>query len=719
VKVSQLAALAKQFGPGWVIRRSIYLAKIRSGSIRRRLPARQWSDEKFELLVTDSSLADPGRLMEYREHDGPRFLFSPADRQSYRPLFARWDTEGKHPITTADGIKDGVFPFFGHAEANCTFPPDWHRSALSGHRSPPTQHWSDIGDFEFGDVKEIWELSRFGHTFSLVRAYWRTGREAYAETFWQLVEHWARNNPPQSGTNWKCGQEASFRAMAWCFGLYGFLDAEPTTAVRVAQLVQMLAVTARRILANIEYALSQANNHGISEGVGLWTIGTLFPELREADRWQKRGRAVLEAQGRELIYDDGSFAQHSFNYHRLMLHDYVWSLRLADLNEVPFTSGLRERIGRAAEFLLQVQDDSSGGLPGYGHNDGALVLPLNNCDYSDFRPVISSTRFLACNARTYSPGAWDEDLLWLFGPTALATPIQAPERCDLSANQGGYYTLRSHDSFVFTRCATFKHRPAHADMLHVDLWWRGENIAIDAGTFSYNAPPPWDNPFIDTSVHNTVTVDGMGQMERAGRFLWLPWVNGKVRSFEHSDALRCFEGEHDGYMRLPVPVHYRRAIIALDDDFWLVLDQLDSAKEHEYRLHWLLNDFPGEFCPDTNRIALRAHTSTYYGQFGSLSSEAESSFVRADPQSVRGWRSRFYGEREPAISITLTVRRQTALFWSVFSPAKCTIEAVKEGLQIRSDEKVWTVRFADQHTAPLVTSLATETAKPGATWMSS
>ena len=127
---------------------------------------------------------------------------------------------------------------------------------------------------------------RFGFVFQLVRAYWRIGDESLAEYFWQLVEDWRAHNPPQAGVNWKCGQEASLRVMAWCFGLWGFAEAAASSAERIARLAQMLAVSGQRISSNLRYALSQRNNHGISEAAGLWTLGTLFPELRQAAGWR-------------------------------------------------------------------------------------------------------------------------------------------------------------------------------------------------------------------------------------------------------------------------------------------------------------------------------------------------------------------------------------------------------------------------------------------------
>src|SRR5262249_2057655 len=153
----------------------------------------------------------------------------------------------------------------------------------------------------------------------------------------------------------------------------------------------------------------------------------------------------------------------------------------------------------------------------------------------------------------------DEDLLWLFGPDSLNVPVIAPERTAVAAAEGGYYTLRGAETFVMTRCARLRHRPAQPDMLHVDGWWRGHHIAIDPGTFSYGDQNPVDQALVRTAAHNTVAVDGRDQMERFGKFLWFPWVRGHVlRLPEANSPFPIWEGEHDGYAR--AGVHYRRAI---------------------------------------------------------------------------------------------------------------------------------------------------------------
>src|SRR6185295_1535155 len=195
------------------------------------------------------------------------------------------------------------------------------------------------------------------------------------------------------------------------------------------------------------------------------------------------------------------------------------------------------------------------------------------------------THYLCKGSRLYANGPWDEDLLWLFGPRAMKSTVSVKERADFEAGIGGYYTLRGNNGFAFVRCAGFRHRPSQADMLHADLWWHGQNVAVDAGTYSYNAPEPWNNPLAHTAFHNTVTADDLDQMDRAGKFLWLPWLRGRVRCVERSveGHLAYFEGEHDGYRRLKSPVTHRRAILRLPEGSWLVLDRLTSEGDHGYR----------------------------------------------------------------------------------------------------------------------------------------
>lgn len=704
-QIRRARQMQRHFGASWLAFRAAYSLRMRSGALRRATPPTAWDSRPLATNLSDPDLAGPQAYLTYRREAAPRFFFDPAQRLLYQPLLATWDSAAVY--AEADDLLAGRLRYFEHTVLNVGYPPKWSRNAQTGQTAPDDRHWSQVSDFGFGDIKFIWEASRFGFAFTLVRAYWRGGDERYAHAFWHLVENWREHNPPNVGPQWKCGQETSFRVLAWCFGLNGFLHSEATTPERAAALAQMVAASGERVAANFDFALSQRNNHGVSEALGLWTIGVLFPELKAAEHWADRGREALETQGRELIYDDGAFSQHSVNYQRVMLHDYLWALRLGDVLQQPFSAELRERVAGSVELLYQLQDTESGAVPYFGQNDGALILPLNTCDYRDFRPVVTAITYLATGKHRYPSGPWDEDLLWLFGPDALHAQRDAAAQSDLSAPEGGCYTLRSTSGFAFMRCGSFRHRPSQADLLHVDLWWRGQAIALDAGTYSYNAPAPWDNVLAGSTFHNSVTVDGADQMERAGRFLWLPWAQGWVRQQARSaaGALAYWEGEHDGYRRLKAPVSHRRSVVRLGADHWVVADALSSASVHRYRLHWLLHNDPHQWDEVAGRLRLHTLRGEYHIQTGAAGSAAAFSLVRADSQSARGWQAPYYGVRLPALSMDAVVQVSQTVFWTLFAPRPTEVSISQQELLVAGEGLQARLTFAADQGAALFSAI--------------
>jgi asparagine synthase (glutamine-hydrolysing) len=246
-------------------------------------------------------------------------------------------------------------------------------------------------------------------------------------------------------------------------------------------------------------------------------------------------------------------------------------------------------------------------------------------------------------------------------------------------------------------------------MLHVDLWWRGHNLALDPGTYSYHAPSPWDNALSHTAYHNTVAVDDHDQMEQVSRFLWLPWLRGQVHRSQQSSegSLAYWEGGHDGYTRLPCPVHYRRGIVRLEDDHWLILDALWSAGTHRYRLHWLLPDMPYTWDAEGRHLALQTPAGLYHLQLADLSETGAYSLVCADACSPRGWRAPYYGHREPALSLAVVEEACVAYFWTLFGPERCQVN-VHDATILRIVAPCWeaALHLRQAAHAPLVTAIS-------------
>jgi len=649
----------RRLGWRWLFFRAGYELRVRTGLMCWQSPAFTWADRPLARYLRPGVPTAPEAYAQWRRSHSPRFFFQKLPTAPDAATQALVKTE-------ADALLEGHWVYFSALKLKHPFPPDWHRHPLNGRAYAPDQHWSQIDDFEQGDIKFVWEPARFACAFLFARAYAYTGDERYPQGFWALVMDWREHNPPRLGVHWKSGQELAIRLLGWVWGLYAFAGSPHTTPARTAALVQMIAVQAAHIDQHHAFARSQKNNHAILEGVALLTVGLLFPEFAQAQHWRSRGKAILEREVMRQVYPDGGYMQHSPNYERLMLDSCLWALQLGQLQGLTFAPQVITRLKRAAQFLQSLMEPTTGQLPNLGHNDGALLLPLTRCDYSDYRPtlewahvIFEGTRRFAPSPDQTQPQPWLEGLYWLL-ESDLPSWTPLPPQADLTAPQSGCYTLQGEHSWALIRCAQYQDRPAHADQLHLDLWWQGQNILMDAGTYRYNDDPPWDNALARTAAHNTVLVDDCDQMLRAGRFLWLEWARGWVRHQGRRDAFVYWEGEHDGYWRLSAPVRHRRAVLLLRGDLWLVVDHLSSSAEHHYRLNWLVN--PHHTVPILSRaFAGKAGYDLTLAQEDDLTTGA-------------GWFSRYYGIRERAPKRSLVLRAKDAVFCTLIGVGAFTLQ---------------------------------------------
>ncbi len=371
----------------------------------------------------------------------------------------------------------------------------------------PLKHWTDYVSHprllaslysRVPDVKFLWEPARFGWGFVLGRAYYLSGKEKYAEAFWKYFECFTDGNPAYLGPHWMNGQEVAIRLMAFVWAAQIFEGAEASSPARQTRLTESLAVHAARIPPTLIYARSQENNHLILEAAALYTAGTALDQ----PKWRELGWLWLNRGLQRQISSYGEYIQHSTNYHRLMLQTVLWVDAILRKQRRQWPSATHEAVIRASHWLFSMIDPTSGRVPNLGANDGALLLPLSVAEFNDFRPSVQAAAraFLRTGL---PPGVWDEMSVWLGLSPSMRT-----------ADSDAYMTehLRARNSWGYLRASHFKSRLSHMDQLHFDLWWRGLNIAQDAGTYLYNAEPPWDNTLVSTRVHNTVMVDGRDQM---------------------------------------------------------------------------------------------------------------------------------------------------------------------------------------------------------------
>lgn len=545
-------------------------------------------------------------------------------------------------------------------------------------KSASTEGWTAhaLGRASYGikDVKLLWEPARFGWAFTLGRAYLLSEDERYAEAFWRRLQEFLDAHPPNIGPHWVSAQEVALRILLFIWAGQVFTTSQHTTQKRLAILGQAVAAHASRIPATLSYARAQNNNHLLSEAAGLLTAGLSLHNHPLASHWKSIGWRWFTRGLFKQISPAGVYIQHSTNYHRLMLQLALWVHHIIQRENLIFPEPLPERLSAATRWLLALLDRDSGRVPNLGPNDGAYVFPLTVCQHGDYRPVLQAASQVFLGEPSLPPGIWDEMSLWLGTTVDQERSSQLPREETVPEP----LVLRSpaSDSWAYLRAAHFDTRPGHADQLHLDLWWRGHNLALDAGTYLYNASPPWDNSLTHTAVHNTLTVNAREQMLSAGKFLYLDWAQAQMVSHIHAEdgSTESLTAQHNGYKQLGA-VH-QRTVTSNKDGTWLIDDHLQpisqaSAERFHIRLHWLVPDWPWvvEELPDNSfrieldspsgriniLINLSSNSSSVQKTSVLIVRAGEALYGDGTVSPTWGWFSPTYGIKLPALSISLEI----------------------------------------------------------------
>ncbi|MEM1348555.1 MAG: heparinase II/III family protein [Myxococcota bacterium] len=513
-------------------------------------------------------------------------------------------------------------------------------AVIYGHKVVSTA-WSSSASAV--DIKDDWEPGRAAHTVSLARAHALDPSPEWARALRAHLEAFARVSPYGEGVHWTNGQEVALRAVTWCTVACVLTRQACWTDADAELLGRLLFEHVWYVDHHIDYArYVTPNNHLLAEALAMRLGAALFADAAPV-RWSERGAALWEEAGRDQFLEDGGYCQASHTYHRLAMGLVAWSVRaMGDTGWE--TQALRRSVDFLASFL-----GPEGGLPNWGANDGAHLLPLSSCATPDVRPELQAVSALAHRARIVGEGGrWDEAALWWTARDPAGLPVRPVAR-QATYPVSGVHVMRRAGATAWWRCGAPTHRFGQADQLHTGLVWEGEPLTLDPGSYRYAGAPRIHDWMIGTLGHSTVSLDRRDQAQRVGRFVWGTRPSARQVHFDPASWEAIAE------VTWPDHLGTHRRTIVVERWGFTILDEVHTTTASLVRLHWLLRDASWALAP--------AGASSWWIEadlgFAEVSMRLTHSgatgapyLVRArDEPEVGGWHAPMYAHREPAVSL--------------------------------------------------------------------
>jgi hypothetical protein len=498
-------------------------------------------------------------------------------------------------VEQAEAICRHHFALLGYRNLDYGAEIDWHRDVVHGKQAPRKPGFKiRYLDFEeAGDARITWELNRHQHLVTLAKAYRLTGDSKFASELFRQWEHWHRENPYPIGINWASSLEVGFRSLSWLW-VYFLLEGSPVMPADFRpQWLQALGISGRHIERYLSTYFSP-NTHLLGEGVALFFIGTLCPEIRHSERWKARGWEIVLREAERQVRADGFHFEQSLYYHVYALDSFVHAAVLASLNDV----AIPPEFDQALENMLHVLCllSRAGPPPQLGDDDGGRVFDgQRNQSQHMLDPLSTGTVLFGRGDFKHICGGLREETLWLLGEQGAAefdrVPARDPEWASAALENTGLHLMAGPETkaqLVIDAgpqgALTSGH--GHADALGITANQNGRRLLIDCGTCEYvgsNSACDW---LRSTPAHNTLTVDGLNQAESKGPFAWEKLPNVKAKTWVTGKSFDLFLGSHDGYCRLPHRVVHRRWVFSLKSRFWFIRDVAIGEGAHRLGIAW-------------------------------------------------------------------------------------------------------------------------------------
>lgn len=433
------------------------------------------------------------------------------------------------------------------------------------------------------DQEWLWRLHRLQWWPVLGRAYALSRDERYAQAFVSQLRDWLASNPlpprkDERSSAWRLMETAMRLRLSWIpsFALF-YRSPSFDEDAKLAML--------RSICDHAQF-LSQFKtnrNHLLRESNGLAYAAVVFPEFKDASRWEEIALARLDHELSGQFNQDGSHIEVSTGYQWLVVDEFQNAYDLLQPHNLALP---HHDLAQWLEKLYQVLANlvrPDGSFPQV--NDGFVHWPATLLARAGAQFRRDDFTFIGTAGQEGS----------------------APADTSTGFDDAGLYIMRS-DWTKDARYLLFDAGPyggphGHEDKLSIEVYAYGQPFIVDSGSYTYDKNDPFRTYFVGSHGHNTVLVDGLSQVRR-----WYPenldpqpaqgnyaqWVCQPDFDFvaaTYRDGYGAFRMNKPQEAHIVKGVTHTRRVLFVKPDYWLVIDELHASTSHDYQI--LFHTAPG------------------------------------------------------------------------------------------------------------------------------
>lgn len=454
-------------------------------------------------------------------------------------------------------------------------------------------------DFQSGDIdwtvnptnpvnnEWIWQFSRHHWWPQLARAYWATGDEKYAREFVYNIEDWIHDCPIPNrrvnngaGSRWRTIECGIRMAGPWPEAFFRFLSSPSFTDDAIIDMVKSMVEHARYLA---QYPTS--GNWLTMECNGLYHVGSLFSEFKEAAAWRDTAVQRLYKDLDVQVYPDGAQVELAPGYHQVSLYNFLGLVEVAKLTGQELPDAYLRKLEKMWDYNMWLM----------GPDETSPAFNDSGC---------TGLRGTLQDGLKYFPER--ADWKWLVTRGAEG---QAPNGLSHAFEWAGQYVMRSgwkkDDLWCVFEGGPFGYGHQHEDKLGFVLSAYGSRLVIDTGVYTYDASD-WRRYVLGATAHSTVFVDGKGQNRRGeARESYVstapesnPWF-----STPDLDYVSARYNEGFGPQKEPLAVQTRE-IMFVKPDYFIVIDTMKAAdaKAHDYTSYFHLRPADAKVLEDGRTI---------------------------------------------------------------------------------------------------------------------